>query len=276
MAIVAISRGSYSKGKEVAEMVAERLGYQCVAREVIIEASREFNIPEIKLHRAIHNAPSILEKLTSMTYGREKYISYFETALLRILQKDNVVYHGFAGHFFIKDVPHALKVRIIADMEERVRLEMAREGIPREHAWRNLVKDDEERRKWSMHLYGIDTTDPNHYDLVLLIKKLSVDDAVGCICYFAQQDTFKTTVESQKTMDDLVLAAEVKAALLNLIPDIKVQAKDGRVALGTTLALGPLQVQELEKIAKSIAGVQSIEVKLSHLASLTGPTRIVC
>ena len=48
MAIVAISRGSYSRGKEVAERVAERLGYQCISREVIIEASREFNIPEIK------------------------------------------------------------------------------------------------------------------------------------------------------------------------------------------------------------------------------------
>jgi len=265
MAIIAISRGSYSRGKDVAERVAERLGYQCISREVIIEASREFNIPEIKLHRAIHDAPSILEKLTSITYGREKYISYFETALLRLLQKDNMVYHGFAGHFFIKDVPHALKVRIIADMEDRVRLEMAREGIPREHAWRNLVRADEERRKWSLHLYGIDTGDPSLYDLVLLIKKLSVDNAVDGICHCAQLDTFKTTFESQKALDDLVLAAEVKAALLNLIPDIKVLAKDGRVALGTTLTLGPLQAQELEKIARSISGVQSIEVKLSNL-----------
>jgi hypothetical protein len=32
--------------------------------------------------------------------------------------------HGLAGHFLIKDIPHALKVGIIADMEDRVRLEM--------------------------------------------------------------------------------------------------------------------------------------------------------
>ncbi|MGA2403069.1 MAG: cytidylate kinase family protein [Syntrophobacteraceae bacterium] len=267
MAIIAISRGSYSKGKEVAERVADRLGYRCISREVIIEASRDFNIPEIKLHRAIHDAPSIFEKLTSITYGREKYISYFETALLRFLQKDNVVYHGFGGHFFIKDIPHALKVRIIADMEERVRLVMTREGISRERAWRRLVKDAEERKKWSLHLYGIDTTDPNLFDLLLLIKNISIDDAIGGICYFAQLDTFRTTFESQKAMDDLVLAAEVKATLINLIPDIKVVAKDGIVTLSTTLTLGPLQVQELRKIERSISGVKSIDVKLSHSAS---------
>jgi hypothetical protein len=39
MAIITISRGSYSKGKEVAEKVAEHLGYECLSREVILDAS---------------------------------------------------------------------------------------------------------------------------------------------------------------------------------------------------------------------------------------------
>ena len=55
MAIITISRGSYSKGNSVAEKVAQTLGYRCTGREVILEASKEFNIPEVKLVRAIHN-----------------------------------------------------------------------------------------------------------------------------------------------------------------------------------------------------------------------------
>lgn len=35
MAIITISRGSYSKGKEVAEKVAEKLGYECISRDVL-------------------------------------------------------------------------------------------------------------------------------------------------------------------------------------------------------------------------------------------------
>ena len=36
MSIITISRGSYSKGKEIAEKVAEELGFECIAREIIL------------------------------------------------------------------------------------------------------------------------------------------------------------------------------------------------------------------------------------------------
>lgn len=73
MAIITISRGSYSKGKEVAVQVAEELGCRCIAREVILDASKEFDIPEIRLVRAIHDAPSILERLTG---GRKNTLPF--------------------------------------------------------------------------------------------------------------------------------------------------------------------------------------------------------
>ena len=49
MSIVTISRGSYSRGKEVAEKLARALNYECISREIILEASEHFNIPELKL-----------------------------------------------------------------------------------------------------------------------------------------------------------------------------------------------------------------------------------
>ncbi len=264
MAIVTISRGSYSYGREVAERVAQVLGYRCVGREVLLDASKEFNIPEVKLVRAIHNAPSILDRFT---FGKERFIVYFQAALLKYLQGDNVVYHGLAGHFFVKGISHALKVRIIADMADRVRLEMEREGIGREEARQILKKDDEERRKWSLNLYGIDTSDPSLYDLVVRIRKLTVTHAVEIICHAANLETFKTTFESQKAMDDLVLAAEVKAALIDLKPDIQVFAEDGRVQVGATAhALEkPEVIEEIKRIALKIEKVKSVDVKLSHL-----------
>ena len=112
MSVITISGGSHSYGKEVAEKLAQKLGYECLSRDVLIEASKEFNVPEVKLLRAIRDAPSILDRFT---YGKERYIAYFQTALLEHFQKDNTVYHGLAGHFFVKSVAHVLKVRITAD-----------------------------------------------------------------------------------------------------------------------------------------------------------------
>ena len=135
MSIITVSRGSASRGKEVAEKVAAALGYECVSRDVLLEASKSWNVPEIKLERAIENAPGILDHVS---YGRKKYIAYIRSAILKRLRDDNVVYHGLAGHFFLKDVAHVLKVRIIADLEDRVKLVMEREGGSEKDALRVL------------------------------------------------------------------------------------------------------------------------------------------
>jgi len=259
MPIITISRGSYSRGREVAEKVARRLGYACIARDVLVEASKDFNIPEIKLVRAIHDAPSILDRFG---YGKEKYVAYIQKALLQHFQKDNVVYHGLAGHFFLKGISHVLKVRILAEMEDRVKFEMERHGITAKEARRILEADDEERRKWSQHLYGIDARDPRLYDLVIHIKKISVDDAVEIICKTVGLADFQTTPHSQKAMDDLLLAAEVKASLIGLKPDIDVTATDGIVHIATTVPESQEEslVQKIHATVKEIQGVRDLKV----------------
>ncbi|MGD8492948.1 MAG: cytidylate kinase-like family protein, partial [Desulfobacterales bacterium] len=120
MAVITISRGSYSRGKEIAEKVAAKLGYHCISRDLLLEVSKEYNIPELKLVHAVHDAPGILKRLNRQN---EKYIAFIKAALLEHLKADNIVYHGLAGHFFVKNVPHALKVRVLSDMEDRIRLE---------------------------------------------------------------------------------------------------------------------------------------------------------
>ena len=208
MPIITISRGSYSRGKEVAEKLARKLGYECLSRDILLEASEQFNIPEIKLIRAIHDAPSILERFT---HGKERYVAYLRSTLLKHVQKDNVVYHGLAGHYFLQGIPHVIKVRIMADLEDRVQEEMRRENISAEEARHILRKDDDERRRWGIQVYGVDTWDPKLYDMVLHIKSLTVDDAVDLISKAAQLPRFQATPESQRLLDDMVRAAGAEA-----------------------------------------------------------------
>ena len=226
MPIITISRGSYSRGKEVAEKLAQDLGYQVLSRDILLEASEHYNIPEIKLVRAIHDAPSILGRFS---YKKETFVSYIRAALLRQVEKDNLIYHGLAGHFLLQGIPHVLKVRIIADLEDRVKEEMKREEISAEEARRILQKDDEERRKWSKHLYGIDTWDPSLYDLVINTKCIKVDGAVDVIKCALKNPCFQSTSETQKLVDEKSLAARVEAALIQEVPSVEVEVKEGEV-----------------------------------------------
>lgn len=224
-----------------------------------------FNIPEIKLERAIHDAPSILDRLG---VGKERYVSLIQAAFLKVMREDNLVYHGLAGHFFLQGVSHVLKVRIISDIEDRVRLEMQRKNISEKDARRLLIKDDEERNKWSQFLYAINTTDPQLYDLVIHIRKFSVEDAVDIICHTVNMSQFQATPESQQAMENLALSAEVKAALIDLNPAVEVCAESGIVHIKARIS-ETLQ-QDMENILKNqawaVRGVKEIHIEVSPIS----------
>lgn len=260
MAIITISRGSHSRGKEVAEKVAKKLGYECISREVILEASEDFNVPEVMLLQAVYNVPTVFDRFM---YGKERYRAFIEAALLKQFRKNNLVYHGFAGHFFVRNVPHALKVRIIANFEDRVQFVMSEKGILRKDAIQFLEKLDNERVKWSEYFYGIDTRNPELYDLLININKISTDDAVDIIHSTVSLKTFETTPESQQMVEDLYLAAMVKGLMIDKYPDAEISAKDGVVSvyLRDTENLKDEAKKEVESLVKSIAGVKEVKIQ---------------
>ena len=264
MSVITISRGSYSYGKGIAEKVAQRLGYACLAREVLIEASKEYNIPEIKLFSAVHGTPSFLDHFT---LEKEKYITYIQAALLKYLSKDNVVYHGFGGQFFIKNIPHVLKIRINADIKDRVNILKEREEIANKEALRRIRDIDKQRKKWSKHLYGIDTWNSSLYDLVIQIGKITVDEAVDVICSSATLNCFQTTPESQQAMNDLSLAANVKAALIDLKRDIWVSAQNGVVGIRASIQESKEYklTQDIKKIVDEIPGVKEVRMDITSI-----------
>jgi len=229
VAIITISRGSYSRGKEVAEALAKRLGYECVSRDILLEACEEFSIPEIRLVKALHDAPSILERFS---HGRERYISYFRAAFLNHMVKDNIVYHGLNGHFFLKDISHVMKVRIIANMEDRIKEEMKRDNCSEEEARYMLKKDDDERRRWSLSLYGMDTLNCSLYDAVLHINSLTVADVVDVLCDIIGKGRFNTSPESLEKLQERTLLANIHAKIVNYAPRATIEYHDGVVTLG--------------------------------------------
>lgn len=224
MSIICISRGSYYRGRDVAHKVAEILDYQCISRDSLLASSDEFDIAEIKLMRNIQHATQILERYS---FGRERYINFISAAILRNLKKDNHVYHGIAGQFFLQEIKHLLKVRVIADLDERVESEAKRENIPRDQARMQLKHDDEQRQKWALFLYGIDIVDPGLYDMVINVSAMGVEEAANLIGQAVQLPCYQADEESLKTVRDMALTAEIRSALFDF-PMAGVNASDGR------------------------------------------------
>ena len=204
MPIITISRCSYNYGKEVAQAVAKALGYKCISREELLDASKEFNMPGIKLIREL---PIILEQTI---FNKYRYISYIRSTLLKHLIKDNIVYHGFCGHVFVQGIDHVLKVQITADLEDRVKRIMDRDGFSRNCAQLFIESMDDARKKWYQKLYNVDLSKIGQYDISLNISKFPRDRAVNIICKVAQLNRFQATPESKKAMNDLFINTVIK------------------------------------------------------------------
>ena len=175
-----------------------------------------------------------------------------------------MIYHGLAGHFFCQGIPNILKVRINANLEDRIREEMRREHISEKEARHILKKDDEERRKWSTYLYGIDTNDPALYDVVLHIDNLKVDDAVEILADIAKRPCFQSTPESQMIIDDYHVTAKAQETLFDRFPSAQVKCKNGVVfvTIETTLSQEQEVIDNIIHILKekNIDGIKDVKV----------------
>ena len=267
MSIITISRSFCSKGKVIAEKLAKELGYECISREILIETSDQFNVPEIKLAKAIHDSPSFFEKFT---HSKQKYISFINAALLNHLKNDNIVYHGLAGHFFLQNIPHVLKIRAMSTMEDRITEEIMRENMTESAARQKLIDDDKQRHNWSTYVYGIDTTDPELYDMVLNLKLMSVDDCVSIIKNTVKLNSFQPTQESLDILEDMALAASIKATIAEKYSDAVVDSVSGAVTVTIThSASKPEKIKEdIQSTIKNIQGVKRINI---HVKSSSMP-----
>jgi cytidylate kinase len=260
MAIITISRGSYSRGKEVAEKLAERLDYECISRDSLIEYIKELNAHDAKLIRSIEDVPSIFNRFQ---HGKETYIAYIQSTLLQKLKNDDVVYDGFMGHFFLTDIPNVnvLKVRIISGQADRARIVMERDKISKDQALKFINKIDKQRKKWSQYLYGIDPSDPNQYDVVISVKEIPVETVVDTLSRISRLEQFQLTAESKKALDDLALAAQIRS-LLQTYSDVEVSAQEGKVFVKTELSRYREAefIFEIERLAKQIPTVREINL----------------
>jgi cytidylate kinase len=245
-------------GKAVAEQVAQKLNYQLISREVLLDASSLFNVTEIKLEKAIHDAPGILERYR---HNKQSYVAYIRSALVERVIGGNIVYHGLAGHLLLKGLPHVLKVRINADLERRVAIVMERDKVPAPDARARILEDDKQRRKWTQSLYGQDPWDTSLYDLTICIDKLSIENAVDYICQAANTEGYKSSEKNIQKAKDMSVACQVKADLVVEFPNISVTCEYGNVLIymkGKDQMTGKL-TKKLNHIRESISGIHHLE-----------------
>ena len=275
MAIISIARGCHSHGEQIAKKVAKKLGYECVNREILLEAVQFFNISETRLLKSIITAPGVLDKIT---HGREKYIAYFQAALLEHVKNNNVVYHGHAGHLLLPDISHILKVRIIANMQDRIALLQKLRRLTVAEAKRQILREDRDRTSWTRFLYKREIQDPALYDVVIHIGTFTIEDACEMICNIAKSKSFQASPEAEEALKDLAVSSHIKAAL-QTICEPEITSHNGMVHI--TVSPGKVRKSGFSRPDMQSQLEETIQSELSKnineiAYSIPGVKHVVC
>jgi len=215
--IVCVSRGSLSRGKELAEALARKLGYALLSREDLIEAAIGDGIQVGKLETSMMHARTFTERLAR---ERDHYLAFSTAYLCDKALEGPLVYHGRSGHLLLRGISHVLRVRVLAEDEYRINAVMRDLGLTRDKAQRYLQAVEEDRRTWVRSMYGVSWENASQYDVTVSVERMTVENAAASLVGMTQLPDFQMTPASKRAMDDLRLAAKARLRL----------AKDPRTA----------------------------------------------
>jgi cytidylate kinase len=263
MAIVAISRGTFSGGEALARRAAEILGYRCLGREENIEAAtKKYSISPEAFGAAMEKRPSFWDRMVG---ERAAYLSIVRATLCEQSGGDNLVYHGYLGHRLLRGISHVIGVRVIADREFRVQAAMQQQHLGRDRAIAYVEKVDKERQEWTRFLFGVDWNDSQLYSLVLNLSRLDLESASELVVNLTRRDEFKATAESLKAMQNLTLQSRVEAVLATDFrtrdTEVEVTAADGVVTItGTTR--WPEVEEAVPAVVRRVGGVKEVHSRV--------------
>lgn len=270
MAVIAIFSGSYCQAEEIAQQVANKLGYDYIGNEFFDEISKKYDIPVDRLTKIIHGPTPFFNKLT---HEKEKVTAYLKASIAETVQKNNLVIHGFKTLLLPDNISHILRICIIADHNYRVSYASKIEGISEKDADNLIRKFDNRSFQWSQYIKGTSPWDELLYDIIIPMQSSLIKQAVDIIVENAGKQAVATTPESEKAMNDFVLAARVNQVLAESEHDVEVTCGDGRVIILINKFVKRLEhkKKELAEIAGQIPGVKDVQVRVGpkfHVPSI--------
>lgn len=227
MTVITISRQFGSGGDEIAYQVSQELGYRLFSRHTLMEVAKAAGRSEqeiIDYSEDNYQARTFLDRLFENAqfypntgfwtpdfmaqYNFEEFRIQNENCLnlvrkaIRIAyQAGDIVIVGRGSQVLLKDQPHAIHIRVVAPLENRIQriknqLKSSQDHAPdpghRSYAKASEIihQRDAASADYIQRYYQVDWSDPLLYHFVLNTGKWSIQQAVKLVVQLARESSF--------------------------------------------------------------------------------------
>lgn len=175
---VLISREKGAGGHEVANLIAQRLGWQVFDRQIVDAIAKRTQMRQQLIEsldeRTRGGLEEFLRHVLTREIGTTDYLIHLRQVLLTLGQQGDIVIVGRGAEYIL---PHqfALRTRMVAPFDVRVERIAKAEGLVPDAAHAVVGKVDQERMDFIRSHFQQDARDPLNYDLVVNTGALSVE-----------------------------------------------------------------------------------------------------
>ena len=179
MSVITISRQLGSLGTTLGRLVASRLEYRLVHRELINQAARLVSSPDMAL--ATIDELGLLGIEPDKT-EQQAYLNAVETVMKTLVQEGNTIIVGRAGQVILQNVPDVLHVRVIAPKKVRIQRIVKAHHISIQAATAQIEDSDHFRADYLSSFYHIRWDDPALYHLVINTGQMDLETSAEVVC----------------------------------------------------------------------------------------------
>jgi len=233
MAVLAITKSYGSGGNEIGRSIARLLGYEYIPlRKILDEAKRTGGVWERFSSEYGDEYPNIWERHDWSFMG---FMTLAQSIIMNYAEQDNKVIMARGASALLKDIPHALRVRITAPVEYRIQEVMRNEDVTGKMA-RFVVKEADRAIHGALNrIYGEDWNDPGAFDLRFDTSEMSIDAIVEVIKNALIAKENLNTEEAKRLLHLHAVAARVKAGIATnpdfLIPTLEVDVEKNAIVV---------------------------------------------
>jgi cytidylate kinase len=206
MPVITIRGQMGSGAPEVGRIVADKLQFDYIDREIIAEVADNLKrkyadvarkeTPPVRLFERIREALSqsypIMpdpERMGLSVYlpaweiplDDERYVKSLEVVIKKLAENQSVVIRGRGSQFILKDFPGAFHVLMVAPEEVRIKRMMESMKLNEADAGKEMARSDSSHRQFIKRYFKKDLEDPVNYDLVVNTSNLSYKDIAAII-----------------------------------------------------------------------------------------------
>jgi cytidylate kinase len=149
-----------------APTLGDRLGLKVYDRALLEQEAIRLGITEEELERVDEQPASIFQRFRPGSLS-QRYFEALGQLMRELMNRGDVLIVGRGGSRFLRDVPQAFHVRLVAAMEVRVRRVMEHRWLREDQARQLIAQSDAQRRGFYQSYFGADWASPLEYHLTV-------------------------------------------------------------------------------------------------------------